>query len=78
MIDEEKDAGGTCIIGMDHVGALHRYKQEDWKPNDEIKYKLFEATGESMIMADLDISRKGAPVPATDFKMMKPKMFKIN
>jgi predicted amidohydrolase len=76
-IVEENDAGGTCIIGMDHAGALNRYREENWKPEDGIKYKLFEASGEMVIAADLDISRKGAPVPATDFKMKKPVALRI-
>lgn len=77
-ITEADEAGGTCIIGMDHIGALRRYREENWKPDDDIKYKLFEASGEMIIAADLDISRKGAPVPATDFKMKKPLLLKIN
>jgi tetratricopeptide (TPR) repeat protein len=76
-INDEDDAGGTCIIGMDHTGALNRYKQEGWKPNDDIKYKLFEASGEVILCANLDIKRKGAPIPARDFKMKNALAVKI-
>jgi len=62
-------AGGTCVIGVEHRSALQRYKIENLKPDDNIEYKLIEAKGETMIIVDLDINRKGAPVPASDPKM---------
>ena len=75
-VNDEK-AGGTCIIGTDHNGALKRYQNEGWKPKDEIKYKLLEAKGESVIVADLDIKTKGVRVPPRDFKMRNPMIYKI-
>jgi tetratricopeptide (TPR) repeat protein/predicted amidohydrolase len=73
-----QEVGGTCIIGMDHRGALMRYKMEQLKPEDDIEYKLIEAKNESMIIVDLDIRRKGPPVPARDFKMKNPRIFPLS
>jgi tetratricopeptide (TPR) repeat protein len=75
-VDNEK-AGGTCIIGTDHDGALKRYQDENLKPKDEIKYKLIEANGERIIIADLDIETKGVPVPARECKMQNAKIIEI-
>ena len=74
---DEEEAGGTCIIGVDHKSALKRYENEGCKPKDDIKYKLFEARGECVIIADLDIETKGIPLPAGDFKMREPKTKEI-
>lgn len=65
-----EEYGGTCIIGTDHQGAINRYREELHVPhNDTIKYKLLQADGEMLLIADLDINRKGVPMPASDFKM---------
>lgn len=67
---EDKEIGGTCIIGTEHNDSLKGYKKDGYRPTDEkIKYKLIEAKGEMMIIADLDIKRKGVPVPASGDKM---------
>ncbi len=65
-----EECGGTCIIGTDHKSALDRYEAEGYKPgNDPIKYKLLQAEREMMLIADLDVKRKGVPMPASGFKM---------
>jgi len=62
--------GGTCIIGTDHDNALSRYEGESYRPkNDTVHYKLLQSEGEMMIIADLDIKRKGVPVPPSGLKM---------
>jgi tetratricopeptide (TPR) repeat protein/predicted amidohydrolase len=65
----EEQIGGTCIIGTEHRGALERYVIERLKPKDSIEYKLVETQKESMLIVDLDIKRKGIPVPASGPKM---------
>jgi hypothetical protein len=62
-------AEGTCVIGAEHKGALERYVIERLKPRDTIEYKLVETERESMFIVDLDIKRKGIPVPASGPKM---------
>jgi hypothetical protein len=70
---KEEEVGGTCIIGTEHRDALERYKTMRLKPDDSITYKLIESKKESIIIVDLDIKRKGVPVPAKGPKM---KVFK--
>jgi tetratricopeptide (TPR) repeat protein/predicted amidohydrolase len=75
-----EEAGGTCIIGTDHENAMNRYTWEGFKPNDDIEYKMIEAKGESIIIADLDIRKKGVQVPSTtkaDFKMKNAEIRKL-
>ena len=77
----KQKAGGTCIIGTDHSNAMDRYSWEGLKPPDNIEYKMIEAQGECVIMADLDIEKKGVQVPTTthaDFKMKNPKIIPLN
>jgi hypothetical protein len=54
---------------MEHSSALERYKSEGYKPDDVIEYKLIEKEGENIMIVDLDIKRKGVPVPASGPKM---------
>ena len=61
--------GGTCVIGTEHTDALQRYTNDGYRASDEIEYKLIEAKGEMMIIIDLDIKRRGVPVPASGYKM---------
>jgi len=63
-----REVGGTCVIGMEHKGALERYIIEDVKPDDKILYKLIE-TKKSVTIVDLDINRKGPPLPPSGPKM---------
>ncbi len=65
----QKKVGGTCVIGAEHRDALQRYTMDRLKPEDTIEYKLVETQEESMIIVDLDIKRKGIPVPASGLKM---------
>ena len=65
----DREVGGTCVIGMEHKDALKRYKMEGLKPDDNIDYKLIEAKGERIMIIDLDIKRKGVPLPASGPKM---------
>lgn len=67
---ERRKCGGTCIIGTDHDSALSRYEAEGYRPkNDTVRYKLLQAKGEMMLIADLDLKRKGVQVPASGLKM---------
>jgi radical SAM superfamily enzyme YgiQ (UPF0313 family) len=66
---QNKEIGGTCIIGTEHRDALERYKIEGYRPRDDIEYKLIEPRGEMMIIVELDIRRKGVPTPASGSKM---------
>jgi len=59
--EERDEYGGTCIIGRENKDNLSRLKSEGLKPDDDITYKLCEAKGETMIIADLDL--KGVEVP---------------
>lgn len=54
--------GGTCIIGVEYERYLNRLIDEGYKPGeDSIKYKLCQADGEMMIIANLHT--KGVEVP---------------
>jgi predicted amidohydrolase len=67
---KDKEIGGTCIIGTEHEDSLEGYEDDGYKQTeDRIKYKLIEALGEMMVIVDLDIKRKGVPVPASGDKM---------
>lgn len=54
--------GKSCIIGKEHNIILDKLSEEGFKPKDGIKYKLCEADGEMMIIADLNIKMKAPPV----------------
>lgn len=54
--------GGSCIIGKEHDIFLDKLTNEGFKPEDDIKYKLFELEGEAMVIVDLDIRMKAPPV----------------
>ena len=69
----DQEVGGTCVVGTEHKGALKRYGMEELKPRDSIEFKLYEARKETISIVDLDISRKGAQVPATG-SAAEPKM----
>lgn len=62
-------AGGTCVIGTEHKDAVARYKDLGLLSKNVSEYKLIETDKESIIVIDLDIKRKGVPVPATGPKM---------
>jgi predicted amidohydrolase len=73
-----KKCGGTCIIGTEHDSALSRYEGEGYRPiGDTIRYKLLQAEGEMMAIADLDIARKAVPVPPTGLKMRSVSRYKF-
>jgi len=59
---EDGKYGGTCIIGKEHKILLDRLRNNRLKPEDDIKYKLCQADGEMMIIADLNIKMKAPPV----------------
>lgn len=58
-----KKYGGTCIIGVEHKDIIKRLINECYRQNDDITYKLCEASGEMMIIADLNL--KGVEVPTS-------------
>ncbi|VVB94609.1 KaiC [uncultured archaeon] len=59
---EGEKYGGTCIIGKEHEIILNRLKDEKFKPNDDIKYKLYHVNSEMLLIADLNIQIKAPPV----------------
>jgi len=71
---ENVEIGGTCIFGMEHKNFLDRYENDGFRPTGD-KYKLIEAKGEMMIIVNLDIERKGVPVPASRSKMEQIKCY---
>lgn len=50
--------GGTCIIAKEHRTILKILKDSGFKPEDDIKYKLFQLNEEMIIIADLNIIRE--------------------
>jgi predicted amidohydrolase len=63
IVKNRNKYGGTCIIGLEHKDNLKRLEEEGIKPTDDITYKLYEAEGEKMIIADLNL--KGVEVSTT-------------
>ncbi len=67
--------GGTSIIGTDHDSALQRYRGERYVPDgDQIRYKFLQVEDsqdikEMILIANLDVKRKGVPVPPDGLKM---------
>lgn len=50
--------------------ALRRYEDERFtSPGDPVQYKMLEAQGETMVIADLDLQRRCVPTPASGLKM---------
>jgi hypothetical protein len=54
--------GETCIIGKEHRLQLDRLRCDGFKPDDQITYKLCQATGEMIIIADINIRRKAPSI----------------
>lgn len=54
--------GGTCIIGKEHEIILNKLKDEKFKPEDDIKYKLCQANSEMIMITDLNIDIKAPSV----------------
>ena len=50
-----KGGGGTIIIGWEHTHRITKYIADGLRPNDEIKYKIYEAKDEMMLIAELKI-----------------------
>ena len=48
--------GGTTIIGYEHIHRIEKYKTDGLRPEDEIKYKIYEAKDEMMLIADLNLN----------------------
>ncbi len=51
-----KGGGGTTIIGYEHIHRIEKYKKDGLRPEDEIKYKIYEAKDEMMLIADLNFN----------------------
>ncbi|MGB8658229.1 MAG: hypothetical protein WCE90_10670 [Candidatus Zixiibacteriota bacterium] len=58
-----KEYGGSCIIGVEHEKAIERLINEGYRKRDDFKYKLCEANGEMLIIADLCMG--GVEVPTS-------------
>jgi len=52
--------GKSCIIAKEHDTLLEKYQKDGIKPEDDIKYKLCQLEGETIMIVDL--SRKAPPV----------------
>jgi hypothetical protein len=53
--------GGTCTIGSENRKMINRLISEGYRQDDSIKYKLCEANGEMILIADLYL--KGIEIP---------------
>jgi tetratricopeptide (TPR) repeat protein/predicted amidohydrolase len=53
VFGESAGGGGTCVIGNEHPYQITHYKNEGLRPKDDVKYKIFEAKGETILIADL-------------------------
>jgi tetratricopeptide (TPR) repeat protein/predicted amidohydrolase len=51
--------GGTTIFGDEHKARIEKYKQDGLRRKDQLTYKLFEARGEMLLLADLNIAGQG-------------------
>jgi tetratricopeptide (TPR) repeat protein len=49
------EAGGTAIMGHEHKYRIAKFKGDGLRPADKVKYKLCQARGEMIQMADLVI-----------------------
>ena len=47
---------GTAIICFEHKHRIAKYITDRLRPKDDVKYKVFEARGEMILIADLNIS----------------------
>jgi len=66
-----KEYGGTCIIGVEDKDFIEmRLINDGYRKKDGIKYKLCEAEGEMMIIADLSL--KGIEIPKSAYS--KPRI----
>ena len=54
--DDSVGGEGTVIIGYEHKYRLARYKQDGLRPKDDVRYKIYQARREMLLMADLNIS----------------------
>jgi len=54
--DNSGGGGGTAIICFEHNYRITKYIADGLRPRDEVKYKIFEAKDEMMLLADLNIN----------------------
>jgi len=53
---DEEGGEGTAIICFEHKHRIAKYITDRLRPKDDVKYKVFEARGEMILTADLNIS----------------------
>ena len=53
--NEGEKYGKSCIIGREHRVFLEKLKNDGFKPQDDIKYKLFQLNGEMMAVVELGV-----------------------
>jgi len=53
----------SCIFGPAHKSLLERLKNDKFRGDDQFKYKLCEASGEMIIIADLNKTPTHVPTP---------------
>jgi len=72
--------GRSCIIGKEHDSVLERLKNDGFKPEDDMKYKLFQLDGEMMAIVDLNIRSRpsvGLPIDYTGrIRISKKRLYK--
>jgi hypothetical protein len=47
---------GSSIIGNEHYHRIQKYIEWGYRPEDKTKYKLFEARGENLLIAKLNLN----------------------
>jgi len=64
MYVNAKKYGGTCFIGREHKKYIQRLKDEGYREDDSIEYKLFSAFDYEMILiADINLKNIVVPTP---------------
>ncbi len=66
--EDDSKYGKSCLIGREHNTILEKLKGDEFRHDDNIKYKLFELEGEMMMISELNVSMKSPPVdPSADY-----------
>ena len=58
-----KEYGKTCVIGIEHHDVIRRLINEGYRDDDDIKYKLCEASNEDEVLIIADLNLEGVRVP---------------
>ena len=66
-----KEHGGSCIIGVEHKNVIKRLASEGYREKDDVTYKLCEAKGEMIIIADISLIALKVPTPLRESPRLK-------